>query len=738
MIRPLCRGLELVAFGLAVLAGPDAAQAYVDPGTQAAVVGSLAAFLGVFAAFFGFVLWPFRKLLDFLCKRTGLPRACGKAVIILLVVGGLAYGTYALNERYDFLPSLAGGTDHQETPSPVSYAKFERVMVIGMDGLDAGITEDMMSKGELPNFDKLRKMGSYARLRSSNPPQSPVAWSCIATGCNPGKHGIFDFIHRDPKTYVPELSIYRPNPKISGRENRYIPTRKVPGFWTLLSKQKVPTTVIRWPNAFPPDAVEGNFLSGLGVPDILDRLGRYSFYSTNDTLFPAKTPNKMVKVSWEGAKATTALFGPTLSTLTGKQESQVPLHLTRKDNKRVVLDLDGKPVGDIGVGEWSGWVPVKFSGGLTSANGIVRFLLMALEPDLKLYATAIQVDPVEPLFPITAPDAYAGQLADKHGRYFTIGMPEDVKALSEEVMSPDHFLSMCKLIEAERDRMFDFELARFSKGVFAFVFDTSDRIQHMFWAARDPDHPGYKPGYAEKFRNVIPDMYRRMDAELAKILPKLDAKTALVVVSDHGFNTYRKSMNINSWLVENGYQVLDTPDGKDGQAFFQNINWAKTKAYSIGFNSIFINLKGRERDGIVNPGDEYRKLCDEIAEKLRAFKDPQNGQPVVRMVYWGGEIYKGEQVANGPDLVVGLTVGYRAGGENVLGAAPRQILEDNDKHWSGDHLYDPHYVPGIFFSNLKIRRDNPSLIDVAPSILQCFGMPKTEWMDGEALFDLKE
>ncbi len=633
-----------------------------------------------------------------------------------------------------WLAGSPGCTKSKPVPA-VSYARFERVMVIGMDGLDAGIVEEMMAKNELPNFQKLRRMGCFSRLRSSNPPQSPVAWTCIGTGCNPGKHGVFDFIHRDPKTYVPELSIYRPNPKVSGREGRYLPTRKAPGFWTLLSKQGVPTTVVRWPNAFPPDSVEGNFFSGLGVPDILDRLGRYSFYTTNEKLFPAKTPNKMVKVTWQGNRMTTALYGPTLSTLTGREESQVPLVLTRKENKRIALELDGKPAGQIGVGEWSDWVPVKFGGALTSANGIVRFLLMSIEPDLKLYATAIQADPIEPLFPFTAPDSYARHLADRQGRYFTLGMPEDVKALSEEVMSPDDFLSMCKLIEAERDQMFDYELGRFKKGVFAFVFDTTDRIQHMFWAARDPSHPAYKPDYAQKYRDVIPDVYRRCDAELAKVLPKVDAKTALIVVSDHGFNTYRRSVNINSWLVENGYQVLDTPDGRDGQAFFANINWGKTRAYSVGFNSIYVNLKDRERDGIVNPTDEYRKLCDEISEKFRTCKDPKNGQSVVRSIYLGRELYTGDQVTNGPDLVVGLTVGYRAGGENVLGAAPRQILEDNQGRWSGDHLFDPHYVPGVFFSNLKIRRDNPSLIDVAPSILQCFGTPKAEWMEGEALFE---
>jgi predicted AlkP superfamily phosphohydrolase/phosphomutase len=191
-------------------------------------------------------------------------------------------------------------------------------------------------------------------------------------------------------------------------------------------------------------------------------------------------------------------------------------------------------------------------------------------------------------------------------------------------------------------------------------------------------------------------------------------------------------VNLNTWLVQNGYQ---TRSSQDGQAFFLDVDWSKTRAYSLGFNSIYINLKGRERDGCVEPGAEYRKLCDEIAEKLRGLRDPKTDKPAVRNVYQAREIYRGGAMDLSPDLVIGLAKGYRAGSENVLGAAPRELFEDNDKPWSGSHLYDPYYVPGIFLTNQKIRTDNPRVIDIAPSVLQCFGIPKPDYMDGEALFD---
>jgi len=732
-------GWIVLLAGVVLLAGAGTAQAYLDPGTQVAVLGGLGGFLVALGGYFGIVLWPVRKLLDFVCKRTGLPRIYGKIFIIVLTLAGVGYLVHKLDQWYDFLPSLASDEDQVIEAPTVSYENFERVIVLGMDGLDAGIVEEMLEANQLPNFAKLKQTGSYARLWSSNPPQSPVAWTCIASGCNPGKHGIFDFIHRDPKTYLPELVIYRPNPKAASREKRYLPTRKIPGFWMMLGRGGVPITVIRWPNAFPPDPVNGRFFSGLGVPDILDRLGRYSFYTTNEKLFPPGRPvGKMAKVAWQGNKITTSVFGPELSSLTGsKEETKLPLVITKK-GKGIAIELDGKLLGELAVGGWSDWAPAKFGGALTSINGIVRFLLMALEPDLKLYATSIQVDPLDPAFPITHPDGYAKELGEKIGPYFTLGMPEDVKAYSEKVMSPDDFLSMCTLIEQERDRMFEYELGRFEKGLFAFVYDSSDRKQHMFWAARDPDHPAYTAEYAKKYGQVIPDVYRRMDGILGKTLAKLTDKTALIVLSDHGFNTFRRAVNINTWLVENGYQKLNTPDGKDGGDCFAHVDWSKTRAYSLGFNSIYVNLKGRERSGIVSAGAEYRKLCDEIAEKLRGFRDPKADKPVVRAVYQAQEIYRGEHVSSGPDLIVGLTVGYRASGKSGLGAAPRELIEDNDKPWSGDHLYDPYYVPGIFLSNLKIRSENPSVIDIAPSVLQCFGVPKPEYMDGEALFDFTQ
>lgn len=705
-------------------------QAYVDPGTQVAVVSGLAGVLAMFAGFFGIVLWPARKLLDFVCKRTGMPRVYGKIIIVALTLGGVAYLVYVLDQEYHFLPTADAEDDAGPAVPVVSYAKFDRVLVLGMDGLDANIMEKMVEAGELPNFAKLKQAGSYARLRTSNPPQSPVAWSCIATGCNPGKHAIFDFILRDPKTYIPKLAIYDPTPE------GYKPTRMLPGFWVPLSKAGMPTTVVRWPNAFPPDKINGNFFSGLGVPDILDRLGRYSLYTTNKKHFaPANTPNKMVEVAWKGDKISTALFGPTLSSLTGKrEEATLPLVLTKK-GKQIELALDGKVIGTLGVGDWSKWVPVKFGGALTSKSGIVRFLLMAVEPDLKIYAAPIQVDPLNPAFAITEPPGYAKELADAvGGRYFTIGMPEDVKAFSEEVFGPADFLSMCKLIDAERMKMFEYELARFEKGLLAFVFDSTDRKQHMFWATLDPEHPAYNAEHAKKYGHVIPGVYTRMDEILGQVLPKLGDRTALLVLSDHGFNTYRRTININTWLVDNGYQKLTTPDGKDGKAFFANVDWSKTRAYALGFNSIYINMKGREGNGIVGKGSEYRKLCDEIVEKLGELRDPKTKKRAVRAVYLASEIYKGDYLADGPDLVVGLALGIRSGGENVLGASPRAMFEDNTKPWSGDHLYDPYYVSGVFLSNQKIRKDNPSVIDIAPSVLQCFGIPKPTHMDGEAMF----
>jgi len=603
-----------------------------------------------------------------------------------------------------------------------------------MDGLSPALLDELLAQGELPNFARLRDAGACGPMHTTVPPESPVAWSGIATGCNPGKHGIFDFLHRDPATYRPRLTLYELNRANlqDKRDERYLPVRRAPGFWTFTSDAGLPTTVVRWPAAFPPEPVAGNFLSGLGVPDARGRLGRYTLITSE----PDASGNRR-SAAWDGDTLKSHIDGPIMAGMAGRQETRADLVVRRLPDARIALTLGEAPEVALAVGQWSGHIPVTFKAGWAKGEAaIVRACLVALDPHLQLYVSTPELDPLAPSFPFTAPDAYAAELAGAVGRFSTVGMPEDVDAMKDGVLSPDAFLHDMLRIFDERRSQFRQELARFHAGLLAVVFDAGDRIQHMFWRTREPDHPFYDPQFAKAYGHVIPDMYRRMDAILGEALAAADDETTVIAVSDHGFGSYRRSVGINSWLVENGLMTLKTPDGRNGRELFADVDWSRTRAYSLGFASLYLNLKGREKLGTVEPGEPARRLAAELAERLRTLEDPETGQPVVRNVHLGSDIYHGDAAPDGPDLVVGLEAGYRAEKTNVIGAAPADVVTDNLSPWAGDHLTDASVVPGVFAANRPLASPQPGRprnIDVAPSILATLGVDVPPAMDGQPL-----
>lgn len=628
---------------------------------------------------------------------------------------------------------LAGLTGCSSNSSKSTRKK--KVIVLGIDGLDPNIMERMMDSGQLPNFSKLREMGCYSRLMTVNPPQSPVVWSSIATGNNPGYHGVYDFIIRNPRNYLPELSMIRINPKnITGsKDSMFLHARKGKAFWQIADDYGVPSTVIRWPVTFPAEKVAGNMFAGYGTPDIKGGLGRYTLYTTR--AFSSKKKGDIIQVYPNNSVIETKVTGPAVAKLRKQEPSEIPMIIKiDKQNSKITLNVCDKDY-EVKVGGWSDWVRLKFSlGFFRSAYGIVRFYLSKLKPDFELYMTPIQIDQKEPAFPISYPDEYAGKLAEEIGYYHTLGMPEDTNAFGDDILSTEAFLESCDTIMVEREKMLRHEINRFKEGLLAFVFDTTDRIQHMFWSTRDPEHPIHDEDFASKYGSIIPDYYRRMDKILGKLLKSLSEKTVLIIVSDHGFTPFRRTVHINSWLAKNGFMTLkQPPTDSEGDPLFKNVDWEKTKAYSVGFTSVYLNLKGREEKGIVEPGDEEKKVKEEIIEVLKKFLDPKNGQSPIREVYDGKTLYSGSNKSEAPDLVVGFNHNYRASWQTAIGGTPASIISDNAKRWSGDHLMDANIVPGIFFMNQKTSRKNPTVLDIAPTVLKCLDIPSEKVMQGVSL-----
>jgi predicted AlkP superfamily phosphohydrolase/phosphomutase len=545
--------------------------------------------------------------------------------------------------------------------------RFRKAIFLGLDGLDPRVTERLMEEGRLPHFSRLREMGGYRRLRTTFPALSPVAWSTFATGVNPAKHNIFDFLNRDLRTYAPELSSAKVT--AAGVEMR----RKSEPFWAILGRHGVSSTVLRVPITFPPEEFNGRLLSAMCTPDL------------------------------RGTQGTFSQFTERAGELRGPGDEGIPFVV--QDGR---LSIQGQSFA-LRVGEYTAWIRVRFAGG----RGIVRFLLMAEAPEFSLYATPVQIDPESPALPISHPPCYAMYLAKLLGTFSTLGMAEDTWALNEGAIDQAAFLQQARDIQGEREAMFFSALEHTRRGVVACVFDTTDRVQHMCF------------GQAE----VIDALYVDMDRILGRTMEYLEAGTALFVLSDHGFCSFRRGVNLNAWLRAEGYLVLRDGATESGD-YFEGIDWARTRAYTFGLSGVYLNLQGREAQGCVG-AEEAVWLRAELVGKLTGLRD---GEAVaIQGIYPAGEIYSGPYLGAAPDLVVGYAEGYRASWGAAVGRTTAAVFEDNLKAWCGDHCVDPVLVPGVLFSNLEIQAETPGIEDMAATALKLFGVAAPGWMEGRSV-----
>ncbi|MGE0460578.1 MAG: alkaline phosphatase family protein [Vicinamibacterales bacterium] len=609
-----------------------------------------------------------------------------------------------------------------------------KVIVLGFDGLDHELTRQMIDTGRLPGLARLAQTGGFAPLGTSIPPQSPVAWSSFITGLDPGGHGIFDFIHRDPKTMLPYLSTSKTEggraigvgrwqlPLSSGTVELL---RQGRPFWEVLESRGVPTTIIRMPANFPPSGSATRELSGMGTPDLLGTYGTFALYTSEPFAFAGQTLSGGVvhQVKPRDGVVRAALEGPDNPFLKEptKVRAEFTAHLDRA-NRHVKLTV-GAEERLLAVGEWSDWVPVSFPLAATQAlAGEVRFYLKGLDPFFELYTSPVNIDPMAPAMPVSHPDDFATELAEATGRFYTQGMPEDTNGLKMGVLTDKEFLEQARLAGEENLRQYQYVLDRFEGGLLFYYFGNVDQVSHMMWRARDPGHPAYDAAKDGPNQAVIEELYRGLDAVVTQTLATLGPDDLLVVMSDHGFTTWRRAFHLNSWLRDNGYLALVDPNRADDPGLFGNVDWSRTRAYALGLNGLYINVEGREKDGIVEPGAR-ETLAREIAAKLLAVIDPATGQPAITKVYRREEAYHlagNEDTA--PDLVVGYAKGTRGSDESALGGLPKDVFADNTSPWSGDHCMDHEAVPGILLSSRALKRPAPAIQDLAASILAEFGV----------------
>ncbi len=701
----------------ALLALPTEAHAYVGPGAGIAVATTgFMLVISLFLAIFGILFWPFRWVYKQITRK--------------------------------------------RPPKP---PKIKRAVLVGLDGLDPKQVRKMLDAGQLPNLQKIADKGGFQNLGTTFPAMSPVAWSSFATGVNPAKHGIFDFLTRDRKTYAPDLS--SADVRGSKREFRIgelvVPLgkpeirllRKSKPFWKVLGQHQVPCSILRVPITFPPEKFHGTMLSAMCVPDLQGTQGSFAYYTTEDDDGEA-IGGARFRLDEKDGVILGDLIGPPNPMRKNHAPTKIPFKIVMaKDRKSAVMTLAGKKI-KLGLHEYTEWIPVAFPLALgAKLRGICRFRLMDGEP-FKLYVTPINIDPENPILPISHPKFFATYLAKLLGGYATLGLAEDTWALNEGVIDEKAFLEQAWNNHEERESMFFEMLKRTPKGLITCVFDGTDRIQHMFTRFMDDGHPAMKDKEKNsEWTEVIPDTYAKMDKMVGEVMKQVDINdpsNLLIVLSDHGFQTFRRGVNLNSWLLQNGYLKLKDPEATRSGDWLTGIDWENTRAFSVGLAGIFLNVAGRERDGQVKES-EANDLADEICAKLDGLVDtglvngPEAGDAyrsstadavAIRQCYAAHRLYDGPYAEDAPDIIVGYSAGWRASWDGVRGIAHDVVFDDNTKAWSGDHCIDPELVPGVLISNRKMGKEDGSeanIADMAPTMLDLFGIPAPKYMDGSTL-----
>ena len=693
------RGMSPFLFVVILLAclflfEPPPAHAYIGPGAGFAFVSSFFAVLAAFfLAFLKLITWPFRSVVRSLKWRKALKRS-----------------------------------------------RVKQVVIVGLDGQDPELTDRFLEEGILPNFARLKEEGSYVRLETSFPAESPVAWSSFQTGCNPGRHRVFDFLVPNRKSYLPELC----SAKVTATARTLklgkfrIPLgrpivdlgRKSQSFWKTLGDNGIFSSIIRVPITFPPEKFHGVLLAAMCVPDLKGSQGTFSYYSSDPGERSRFTGGIQLPVEVRDGVVRSYISGPDNTLVDGEAEMRIPFEVRLGANgadAKLIIDKKSHP---LKLREYTPWIGLRFRPVLSfGVRGMCRFYLKEKAPHFKLYMTPVNIDPDKPALPISQPFTYAVYLSKTQGRYSTLGLAEDTWALNERVLDEEAFLKQAYLIHEERERMLFDALEKTKRGAVVCVFDITDRLQHMFWRYLDAGHPANPGKDVEQHRDAIRELYVRMDDLIGRVRKRLPPDTVLMVMSDHGFKPFRRGVNTNSWLYRNGYLVLkDKPTGAD---WYQDVDWSRTRAYAVGLGGIYLNVRGRRAQGIVEPGDEEVRLRKEIRERLGELRDEEKNAPAVAEVYDLKQLYHGPYVGDAPDLLVGFHVGYRISWSCATGVVSDEIFEDNVKSWSGDHCMNPPDVPGIFFCNRKISVEQINIMDIGPTVLDLFGVSVPPYCDGK-------
>lgn len=659
-----------------------------------------------------------------------------------------------------------------------------KLVILGFDGMDPDLVREFIAAGQLPNLARVMKTGGLYDLDTTVSPESPTAWASFATGVNPGKHNIYDFLVRDLNTYIPDLGMVTRTPPtflwnwIPTSRPKIDTIRGGTSFWVTAGQAGIRSSILTVPVTFPPEEVpNGELLAGLPLPDIRGTMGTFSYYATDLSRFEegdTEMGGILKRLVFDGGTARTTLVGPpnpivkaqlkalsqqttvTDAGRTARAELEtreyvtLPMTITwARGSGTAAIDIGGQTI-SLKAGEWSRWITLSFRINLfVSVQGMAQVHVIKADDDLQIYISPVNWKPDAPPVPMSSPARFAGDLYKALGPFRTLGWAEATWPLNEDRMSEATFMD--DLYRAFDDRA-QVILNRLTSGTWDLlvgVIESTDRVQHMMWRHRDTTHPLYDADGAARFGDSILRIYRRSDQFVGEVLDQIGADTTLMIVSDHGFHSWRKAVNLNTWLVQEGFLVMNgqapvTEKKLDdlfagGGQFWENVDWSRSRAYAMGLGQIYFNLRGREARGIVSTGDEYRALADDLKARLLAsLIDPDTGAHIVTNVYKRDDVYSGEYLHNAADLQVGFADGYRVSWQTTLGGSPQGVVYPNMKKWSGDHGgFDFATTAGVLISSRPIVVDakgRANIIDIAPTVLQHFGLAVPTGVDGRGLW----
>jgi predicted AlkP superfamily phosphohydrolase/phosphomutase len=637
--------------------------------------------------------------------------------------------------------------------------KRHKVVVIGIDGMDPRLSEKMMKDGRLPHFVELAEKGGFKVLGTSIPPQSPVAWANFINGAGPGSHGIFDFIHRHPeKQCAPFFAMAETVPgagyweigehkiqldfwPFNHKPAATILQRQGTPFWDYLDEGGVDSVFYDLPSNYPPSASKYGHhrcLAGMGTPDLLGTYGTYQHFAEDG---PVRTleeggGKRSILFFEDDQSARGKIIGPTNGFLIKPEPATIDFVVHRDTScKAVMIEVQGHKI-LLKEGQWSDWIKLDFEMSMPAlmpnkhVSGICRFYLQKFSPEFRLYVSPINSDPSDSALRLTEPSEFIKEISNDLGLFYTTGFQEDHKALSNKIFSDAEFARQAGIVLQERLNLLNYATSRYEDGLLFFYFSSTDLQAHMFWWDSDEKHPTRSAADAKMYFAHLQDIYGQMDNVVGDILNRYGREATVIVMSDHGFANFKRQFNLNGWLRDNGYLYPD-----NATSVLRDVDWARTKAYGLGINGLYLNLKGREKYGIVEAGQQREELLEELVAGLEAVKDT-NGRSVIRKAHRSDKAYSGQAMAFAPDIVVGYCRDYRASWATCLGDMTKEVLLDNDSAWSADHCADVSEVPGVVFANRPIAAENPALTDLGPTILTEFGLKPPASMEGKNIFKI--